>query len=195
MDIATQRFIMISSKILAELRNIATALGALGNGTGERAEATRKNNEASQEKVPPPYVQPIVDISEAIDCDAKTAAANEPRYQNRTFWLSVAGVVAVVAYTTVAAFQWCTMNRTYGEIQAQTKNAIDVSRKQFSPYIFYGDGRIDVSTDRKRYNVSIQLKNFGQTPAYSVRGIGSQHRTCRALQIRSSTSILAPSLK
>jgi len=92
---------------------------------------------------------------------------------DQTHWakvlLEVAGVAFVAAYSYVAYRQLGTMNQTYGEIQTQTTNALDASRRQFSPYILYDSSRIDVSKDGRRYRVSIQLKNVGQTPAYSVR--------------------------
>lgn len=105
---------------------------------------------------------------EAIE-QYKANQQRSSRLQWATFWTTIGTLIAALLAAVFTLGQWKTMNKTYEEIRAQTKNAIDVSRKQFSPYVLYDNGRIHVSKDGKRYNVSIQLKNFGETTAYSAR--------------------------
>ena len=100
----------------------------------------------------------------ALDTSQHTAG----RLQWATFWATIETLIAALVAAVFTLGQWRTMNKTYGEIEKQTTTAIEASRKQFSSDILYDNSRIDVSKDGKRYNVSIQLKNVGQTPAYSV---------------------------
>ena len=92
----------------------------IGDFLQEQRKSASKEQETGQEPQAPPYTEPIVDISEAIRSTSDASAKNEERYQNRNFRVSIAGVIAVVAYTTVAAIQSCTMHKTYNEIVKQT---------------------------------------------------------------------------
>jgi hypothetical protein len=56
----------------------------------------------------------------------------------------------------------------YTEMQDQLKTMQDTMKFQLSPYLMYEDGRVDVSKDGRSFTISIKVKNFGQTPAYSV---------------------------
>jgi hypothetical protein len=52
--------------------------------------------------------------------------------------------------------------------QGQLTEARNITKRQFSPYLLYEGGKVAIAKDGSSYTVSIQVKNFGQTPAYSV---------------------------
>ena len=106
--------------LLAELRII-------GDSLQKQRKTESEDQQSGEESKTPPYTQPIVDISEVIRSTSASSETNERRYQNRNLLVSIAGVVAVIAYTTVAALQGCIMHRTYREIKAQTAAAQDAA--------------------------------------------------------------------
>jgi hypothetical protein len=83
------------------------------------------------------------------------------------FWVSVAGVAAVVAYTTVAAWQSCLVSRQVGIMAQQVKEAREGVQRQLRAYVLYSGGQIN-SAGNGKYQVNIDIKNGGATPAYNV---------------------------
>jgi len=52
--------------------------------------------------------------------------------------------------------------------QGQLTEARNLSKRQFSPYLLYEGGKAELIEGGRSLKVSVQVKNFGQTPAYSA---------------------------
>jgi hypothetical protein len=110
-------------------------------------------------------------------------------------------VLVVLAYTTVAAFQWFTTNKTYGEIQEQTR----VQREAQRPWVGIVPGPITVgklnldTTPESNFTIDMALRNYGPSaasyvfaefdPIWNRIGIGAQQKkTCNSAEYRESGS-------
>jgi len=67
---------------------------------------------------------------------------------------TIAAVLAASIYAAIAAYQLVLMRET--------------AQRQFRAYVLYEGGRVDISKDGWSYTVFIEMKNSGQTPAYST---------------------------
>jgi hypothetical protein len=106
----------ISDEISAGMRSIPDAIRQHKDAEQERYEAQRKQQGPSE----------VAGIRDAIESIAQTqgaAYATKKWYKDRTFLVSVAGVLVVGAYTLVTACQLRNMNSTYKEIQKQSTTA------------------------------------------------------------------------
>ena len=82
-----------------------------------------------------------------------------------TDWLTV-GLSLFVALAAIVS-AWVFQGQLT-EARKLTAFSEEISKRQFSPYLFYDNGKVNVSKDGRKYIVSIQVKNSGQTPAYSA---------------------------
>ncbi|MGA2886194.1 MAG: hypothetical protein ABSE80_13785 [Halobacteriota archaeon] len=76
------------------------------------------------------------------------------------FWATVAGVVAVIAYTSVAAWQAQLMQGQLDEMQADRRPWL---REKITRV-----GNFDISDQRVSFDFSAQVVNIGKSPAYSL---------------------------
>jgi hypothetical protein len=94
------------------------------------------------------------------------------------FWITLAGVIAVVAYTSVAAWQACLSNkqltemrRVYGPIRDQAnaaRDSVEAVKVQLRAYISFDQGSISDATGATPPIISLEIKNTGLTPAYDL---------------------------
>lgn len=84
---------------------------------------------------------------------------------NASFWTAAATVaIAVTSY-----YQWRAIKRQWEEMQKQSTISSDTAKRQFRAYVQYESGKLSISKDGQSYTIFIEIKNTGQTPAYSVR--------------------------
>jgi hypothetical protein len=116
MDIITQRFIAIGNKFLAELRLLLNGIQQLV-GAVHDAEEARHHGPQQQ----PPVLRAELQIPETIE---RETAKRDKRHYRVQIWLAFATTLAFIAaaiYAGIAAAQWNTMKKTYGEIKTQTE--------------------------------------------------------------------------
>src|SRR4051794_27775198 len=106
MDIISQRLIALGNRVVAQLRRIADSISQ-----HEQAEQERSNTE--QEQQSPAAMVGIRDAVQSIAQSQKTAHDTKKWYKDRTFLVSLAGVLVVGAYTFVTALQWRDANRNF----------------------------------------------------------------------------------
>jgi hypothetical protein len=106
MDIITQRFVAIGNRLLAQLRRLSDSIQ-------QRIQAERERQHSEQEQQRGDVITCIRDAVQSIAKSQEAAHHSKKWYKDRTFLVSVAGVVVVIAYATVTYFMWLTMNTTY----------------------------------------------------------------------------------
>lgn len=119
MDVITRRLIALGNRIAAELRRLSDV-------TQQQVNTERDARQAQEEQNAPP---PLVAISQPIEIKKSTADAQQDGKQHsHMFWLqfaltafTAAAFGAAARYACTAKQQLDTMNKTYGEMQNQTK--------------------------------------------------------------------------
>ena len=105
------------------LRSIRDAITATGRATEEAiTKQTKAAEEAAKQRPPQPLSRITVDIQIPREETDRYYAEqhNSQRLQWWTFSATIATFVAVTAYAFITYLQWCTMDKTYKEIQKQT---------------------------------------------------------------------------
>jgi hypothetical protein len=102
-----------------------------------------------------------------------------PPHDPPMFWVSLAGVIAVVAYTSVAAWQACLTQRQLNEMKTASglmKDQLDVMETDKRPWIESKVSIVDpiIFTEwagHKGINLKLKfdLKNHGQVPAINLK--------------------------
>lgn len=99
-------------------------------------------------------------------CESSCKAHKEKRdwHDHVTLWMEIIGVIFLIAYTTVAAFQWYEMKKS---TEAANRN---FRRDERSWMAFkFMEGNITF-TMNKSFLVPTEIMNTGKTPAKNVRG-------------------------
>jgi len=106
--------------------------------------------------------------------DQEKRDSDEREYRGKHFnlawWLNViSGVGAGIAFLALIALvvNACIVHKQLVTMQGQRTDTFALSQRQLRAYILFSDGRVDISPDGK-LTAYVQLKNFGQTPAYWV---------------------------
>jgi hypothetical protein len=153
-------------------RNIITSVSDLREIIQKHKQATHKSANAIQKQQTPPEISSLLNTVKAISSDYRTSQQSQESYHKKTLWVSVAGVLVVAAYTTVALWQGCS-----------TRNLVTIANKTFEaanrPYV--GVSKIDVAPVEIRPTVApntnqpqttepnmlffhVEIKNFGPVP-------------------------------
>jgi hypothetical protein len=88
--------------------------------------------------------------------------------------MEIIGLIFIIAYTTIAAFQWCAMNKANEQAKKQWEAEHrpwvgngEIGFKQPPVFLFYPDnpigGRVQIS-----FIIEIPIKNAGISPAFHV---------------------------
>lgn len=105
-DVSKNNIIAVTRRILAAVESIGKSLKSNAKAVGESHEATNEKKAEQQE------IRATVNLPEGIETrQSKADATSESTYRKRTLIVSVVGLFLVLAYTTVAAFQWCEMRQ------------------------------------------------------------------------------------
>lgn len=160
-------------------REILISISDLRKVIQERSKATHKCTDAVQRHQPPsPEISSIPDIVETIGKDYRKSKGTEESYHQKTFWVSVIGVVVVAAYTTVTFWQGCSSrdleiiaNKTF---EAANRPYVGINGVGVNHIGKNASGDIVVSQTRTKetvaLNVTPQIKNFGPVSGTNFRG-------------------------
>jgi hypothetical protein len=147
----------------------------------ENSQAERPENRADHSQASPAPVLPTeVDVLQTLINEYKTRDGESSRLQGRNFWLGVITVAVIVAYTTVAALQWCAMLRT-NKLTRQSADAAKESAKVATQtlvasqrawiridQIGLGGGGLAIDRNGASVSVSFTITNVGNSPAITV---------------------------
>jgi hypothetical protein len=105
---------------------------------------------------------------------------NQRRWTNdpAMFWVTLAGVLAVIAYTSVAAWQACLTRDQLAVLEADQRPWVKISNIEIPEITFwkprpktdFPDGRIDV-------RINARVTNIGKSPADSIKFIPVAYAT------------------
>jgi hypothetical protein len=159
MDILTQRLIAFRKKILAELRRLSDSIR-------QHEQAQQERHEAEQEQQRPSDIAGIGNAIESIAQSQKTAHDTKKWYKDRSFWVSLAGVIVVAAYTFLTYRQWNTMDKTY-------KSSIESFRMDERAWVEIEPIKpVSISPPDHKFSAgfscSIYPKNVGKTVARRI---------------------------
>lgn len=179
-----REFLVVARKIRDELR-------AIRESTEQQSRRTSEELQAAKEKPDPtPEIRSILNTLQRIEDRQGTANESQGRHQRRNLIAQWSGVLAIVAYTSVAAWQGCTMSRTLKEIQKQTPklaesadaarygsrtaaSALAENEKQFKiderPYLTKDYVRLaEKPVKGRKLAGEVFWRNTGRTPAIHV---------------------------
>ena len=160
MDFVTQRFMELSHRVVSSLRGLRSDVKQLVCAVSDANKANEKQQDYQRQQL------------EALRSEHQIHETAERNIQTRydrqhpievflaigTWAAFVATAVAAggaVYYAHIAKLQWNAM--------------IETARRQFRAYVIYDEGTVNLSQDGRSYTVSIEVKNTGQTPAYSAQ--------------------------
>jgi hypothetical protein len=195
MDIITQRYFAIFNRLANELRRLGIAVESLCLGIQKRIEANHKtaDAEAKSDKTPP-VVRAILDVPYPIKTKQETSKIERWLKGWKTL-VETGTMIAVIAYTVVAARQLRTMNNSYTEIVKQTPKIAEAAgaatqanidagnrfRQDQRPYLWaeaHGGYQLPDNTTAifvpipgsgdMFMNVSVTIRNSGKSPAVNV---------------------------
>lgn len=150
MDILTQRLIALCNKIIAELRRLSDAVAS-------HEEAAQQRHKSQQEQESSAAITGIRDAVQSIAQSQETAP--KKWHKDRTFLISLAGVMVVGAYTFVTALQWNDANKNFR-----------ASQRPWVKIRLAKDGFPDLPRELigKPLIFTLEFSNVGQTPARDV---------------------------
>jgi hypothetical protein len=106
------------------------------------------------------------------ECNRHNRVKNHPKdvshFERKTVllgWIGVSLAFLSLLAACAAAFY---VYKQFGAIQRQIRDADDTAKRQFRAYVSFEQGWVERSKDGKTATAFIQLKNFGQTPAYYI---------------------------
>jgi hypothetical protein len=150
------KFTLIAKRILRELRALNETVGAnllaVQKQVEKQTEATHKAEDAVQKEQSLPEAALILNAIESIGRDYRESQRAQDGHHNKTFWVSVVGVMVVAAYTTFTALQWFDLRDNFKVEQRAWVVPFDLSAEPFT-----GD---PIKTIFK-----VLFKNTGRTPA------------------------------
>jgi hypothetical protein len=144
-------------------------LGCLTKALQEHSESIRKQTSTNEEHdKTPPVLRAELEIPQSIRDEYHSKTSKRNRHENWKLGVEIVTALAVIAYTTVAAFQWCTSNRTLKEIVDQTNIANKQLQAQRAYFIVssYDTAPLkDHAGNLVGFRFTVQYQNVGNTPA------------------------------
>jgi len=140
--------------LLVELRHIGETLQALG-------QTIDKKNAADQKASEPQLIpRAELEIPESVITEHRSDATESKRREKWKLRVEWAALLAVLAYTTVAALQWWEIHKA----QRPWVGAIlvTITAKQYVPVIS------KATLDERNFVINASLKNYGTSPAFYV---------------------------
>lgn len=190
MDFITQRFIAIGNRLRQELRGLRIDFQQL-IGTIHNANETTEQQQEQQRK----QLNTMLAELQIQETAERNINARDERQYGIQVWMALATTLAFIAaavYAGIAALQWRTMNKTYGEIQKQTpfiaqaataavtanSDARDRFRQDERPYIWLTNdlGQPEIlpppGSNPAEGGVPVwtwKFTNYGKSPAYQIK--------------------------
>jgi hypothetical protein len=151
----TPKLAMLLRRLLEAVRDVKKAI------QDHAGSVHAKKEHANQNKIEPKNI--VAEIHFDEQTTEAQSAENQRQHdtQRQIRNATRAAVAAASVYAFIAILQWCAMQR-------QLAMSLDTAKRQFRAYVLYENGRVDISKDGRSYTVSIEIKNSGQTPAYST---------------------------
>lgn len=127
-----------------------------GSAASERHEPEADQKSSLVIRPPPSATPQLMPPNNERDEPINLRWTNDPGI----FWATVAGVVAVIAYTSVSAWQASLMRKQLDEMQAERRPWL---REKITRV-----GDFNISDQRVSFDVSAEVVNIGKSPAYSI---------------------------
>jgi len=159
MDYDNPQFIAAVKKIAsAPLAAIAAALHAIANGLQHQNEAIKEQTRANQDAQ---YTQRRVitelKAPQAEKYKQETDTAKESFIKWGTLYAEALGIIVVIAYTTVAAFQWREMRKaTKASTDAANTAALALAENTRQFNVTFGEIQAQTSATQKAANAAQQ---------------------------------------
>ena len=150
---------------MAELR-------AIKEGIQKQTEAVNKHYAAQEnQQQNTPTLKAELQIPDALVAQTKETNAKSERREKFKVVIELTTLFAVLAYTTVAAFQWWEMRKTTKATQQSVADADRNFRRDERAWIAFAfvGGNIQLTVG-KSFFVTTQVLNTGKTPAKNVEG-------------------------
>lgn len=182
MDNITQRFIAISKRLLAELRNIGTALGVLHADVQQQIKAinTQQERDSQEEEVRPVWLDDILAKYEQAERNRTANDNRHHRVQNSIRWATWCAFFAASFYGAIAYRQWREMiNATEATQQAVQEARLNrqqaeksllatIRNAQLDQRAWIGIDNIEIPRMGEVFEINVRFRNTGKTPATKV---------------------------
>jgi hypothetical protein len=179
MDYVTRQFINLAKKLRKELR---AAVSSLDNGLKNQSKAIRESNDANKQRNDTQSIlRAEFKIPQSERYKQETKDARESIIDHWKLYVEIVGILVIIAYTTVAAFQLREMhealvaaNRSASAAETANTN----SQKQFQieerPYVWLKTGFVGKSeffanpSGGGQILWTFRYTNYGKSPAHEV---------------------------
>jgi hypothetical protein len=176
MDYVTRQFINLTKKLRKELRD---AVRSLDKALTKQSAAIKEAADASKQGQHTPTLRTEFHIPQSDRYKQETKDARKSIIEFWKVYIEIVGILVVVAYTTVAAFQLREMTKQYPELHTSAeaaRTAADVAKEalysvQRAFVIFPADPQVDVYRfpSGSFLHLEMPIENAGATPAHATK--------------------------